>query len=455
MSTSQTRRRGRRIGSGIGFALIFALVAGVGFFAFGPPSAAPARDALAAMAPAGAGPDGYRPDDDASPTVQEIGRWYETLRVAPDTVMAYVLLGNAYLQHVRDTGDPTNYGRADAAFAEALRREPANVDALVGRGTLKLARHDFDGALADGQHAISLAPRNARAHGVLADALTELGRYDDAVKAVQSMVDLRPNAAAYTRVAYQRELRGDLEGALAAMETAFESLRGGNLENREYVRVLIGDLLLRLNEPERAEATYRASLEVAPDFVWALAGLARVHAWRGEYEPALELYQRAAAVAPLPELVIAAGRVQEAAGLELEARNTFELINAMRALFEANGVNVDLDLALFEAEHGSSARAVDMAQRAYRQQPNTRAADALAWALRSDGQLDEAERYAGEALRLGSREPSFHFHAGVIALDRGDPETARQRLETALAAPAALNPLDARAAHDAIARLND
>ena len=58
---------------------------------------------------------------------------------------SYALLGDAYYQRARETGDPSYYTRADGSFAAALSRDPANVTAIAGQATLALARHDFSG----------------------------------------------------------------------------------------------------------------------------------------------------------------------------------------------------------------------------------------------------------------------------------------------------------------------
>lgn len=439
------------------FPVVLTIVVVLAFVALGPLSAGPtAAERLATFAPVGAG-DGataFAAPPDASPTEREIAEWFETVRQFPDTVDAYVLLGNAYLQHVREVGDPSDYSRAEAAFGEALRREPANLDAVIGKGVLALARHDFAGALELGERAVAMSPRSARAHGVMVDALTELGRYDEAVASAQQMVDLRPDLSSFSRVSYQRELHGDIDGAIEAMSRAFEASVGAAIENREYIRVLIGDLHLLKGEVATAEQIYRASLEASPEFVWALVGMARADAARGDLEAAISGYQQAVATLPLPEFLIALGETQAAAGHDVEARRTYELVQAIQALFAANGVNVDLELALFEANHGDPEAAIDLATRAYETQPNVKAADALGWALHRAGRSAEAERYADEALRLGSPYGQFHFHAGMVALQLRDDAAAREHLGRALAAPATLSALDLAAAREAFERLD-
>ncbi len=432
-----------RLGRRLWFPMALLIAVAVAFVALGPLSQTPAGEPLLAVAPPGASlSEPFVAAAGASATEQEIAKRFETVRQAPDTVLAYVLLGNAYLQHVRETGDPSDYGRAAAAFEEALRREPENVDALIGQGVLRLARHQFRDALEPGRRALELAPSTARVYGVIVDAQTELGMYDEAVASTQRMVDLRPDLASYSRVSYQRELRGDVDGAIEAMDRAFRAATGTSVENREYVRVLIGDLYLLNGDARTAERIQRASLEAAPDFVWALAGLARARAAQGDLDGAVGLYQRAVDAIPLPEFVIALGETQQAAGRTEEAGRSYELVRAIQQLFAVNGVNVDLDLALFEADHGSDpGGAVELARRAYADQPNLKAADALGWALHKNGQHDEARRYAEESLRLGSPYARYLFHAGMIASAQGDTEAARGYLKRSIDDHADLMPL--------------
>ena len=86
--------------------------------------------------------------------------------------------------------------------------------------------------------------------------------------------------------------------------------------------------------------------------------------------------------------------------------------------------------------------------------PTVRAADALGWALYRAGRLDEARRYAEEALRLGSLEPGYLFHAGMIAVAQGDAAAARGWLEASLAHGAAWSALRAPIARRALEGLS-
>jgi len=103
---------------------------------------------------------------------------------------------------------------------EALKRDPQNVEALIGAGTLANARHQFREALQLGEQAKAINPTVPRIYGVIADAQTELGLYDDAVQTLQTMIDMRPDLSSYSRISYARELHGDIEGAVEAMQAA-------------------------------------------------------------------------------------------------------------------------------------------------------------------------------------------------------------------------------------------
>jgi len=387
-------------------------------------------------------------------TDQVIWDYQERVRLNPDDVNAYATLGAAYVQRARETGDPTYYGKAAAVFDEALKRDPQNIEALIGQGTLALSRHQFREALEIGQRARDLNPTIPRIYGVIADAQTELGMYDDAVQTLEKMIDLRPDLSSYSRISYARELHGDMDGAIEAMRQAVQA-GGPTTENTQWVRVQLGNLHFNTGDLTSAERQYQESLAQSAVYVYGLAGLGRVRAAQGRYEEATRLYNQAIARMPLPEFVIGLGETEEAAGRTADAAKQYELVRAMQQLFKANGVDTDLELALFDADHGHDQQAtLALARAVYERRPSIKAADTLAWALFKAGQPAEARRYAGEALRLGTRDALMLYHAGMIAQAQGDSVAARDWLTRSLERNPSFSPLYAPLARQALANLS-
>jgi tetratricopeptide (TPR) repeat protein len=385
-------------------------------------------EALAALPPA--------PTPGAS-TDERIDALQATVRAAPRRADGWTLLAGAYLQKVRETGDAGFYARAEGAVDRALTLRPDDAGALTQRSALELSRHDFAAGLRDALRARQLAPAVVAPFGAVVDALVELGRYPQAERALQEMVERKPNLAAYARVSYFRELHGDLDGALDAMRAAV-SAGGAVPEQDAYVRALLGGLELQKGRVGAAVREHREALAAVPGYAPAEAGLAQADVARGRLAPAIARLQRVVDRLPLPAYVIALGEAQEAAGRRAAAAQTFALVRAETMLQQRAGVNADVELAVFEADHGSPKRAVALGRRAWASAPSVRSADALGWALHRAGRSRAALGWARRALALGSRDPAFLTHAGLIARSAGEPRLAARWLAGARAGRAAL-----------------
>ena len=346
----------------------------------------------------------------------------------PGDWQAAASLGIAYVQEARITGDPTLYPAAAAALAGSLDLRPRdNPDALVGLATLAAARHRFVAALRWGRRALTVSSGDADAHGIVGDALVELGRYGEAVRAFQRMVDLRPDLASFARVSYALELRGDVPAAIRAMRMAFGL--AGNRADAAWAAAHVGMLWFgegRIDAAERwllrAQAADSASREAA-------AGLAVVAWARGDLDRAIAASEDLVARYPAPEQVAVLGDLLEAAGDRTGAAAQYGLVEAQAKLLRANGVAPGPELILFQADHGSARAALRAARAEWSRRQSVHVADALAWALHASGRDVEATHYADLALRLGTRSALFLFHAGMIRLRLGDRDRALELLQ--------------------------
>ncbi|MGB1249321.1 MAG: tetratricopeptide repeat protein [Candidatus Promineifilaceae bacterium] len=355
----------------------------------------------------------------------------ERVRQNSASATAHATLAHGYLQAVRESGDAAYYVLAENALNESLSLDSEHVDALLGQGILAAARHDFTSALAWAEQARAFNPYKAAVLGVMVDAYVELGQYDHAIETVDAMMQLRPDLNAYTRVSYLRELHGDMDGAIAAMKTASETGTPGS-EARVWATVQLGNLYFRSGDWEKASVEYERALFSRPAYPYALAGRANILAAQQDIDSAIRIYNQLVERLPLPEFAIALGDLYTVQGDLASAENQYNLVHIIQQLNETAGMNVDLELAYFEIEHGDTEAALQLAKATYAERPTVYAADALAWALFHTGETKAAWEMMTEAQHLGTQDAMLHYHAGEILWALGDTVVAKTHFETAL-----------------------
>ena len=153
----------------------------------------------------------------AATGLTDVASLERAVAASPRDVHALTYLGYGYLQRWRETADASYLPRAATALGRAQRVAPDDPLVVTGLGSLALTQHEFRRALQLGRRAQGLAPYSAGPYGIVGDALVELGRYRQAFASFEKMSALKPNVASYARIAYARELLGDVDGAVAAM----------------------------------------------------------------------------------------------------------------------------------------------------------------------------------------------------------------------------------------------
>lgn len=326
-------------------------------------------------------------------------------------------------QEARVSGNPALYPRAEQALQEALRLDPRNAAALQGLSALAASRHRFRESLVLARRAQAAAPDVATVYGLIGDATLELGRYPDAFAAFDRMASLRPSANAYARISYARELRGDLRGALEAMELAVDSAAIG--EPAAWTRTLTGNLLLSLRRPAEAQLRFREALAFVDGYPGAVSGLADIRVARRDLEGARALYARAAAAAPVPDYAASLGDVLDRLGRRAEAERAWAEAVELEQLFAANGGRNLLETAEFDLNHDRNLRsALDRARRGRAERPSVEGDHVLAWALYKNNRCAEARTVSLRSLRLGTLDVDGLYHHSLIEACLGNDGAA-------------------------------
>jgi tetratricopeptide (TPR) repeat protein len=178
----------------------------------------------------------------------------------------------------------------------------------------------------------------------------------------------------------------------------------------------------------------RDALSSYPGYAFALDGLAQAETALGHLPRARVLETQAVARVPLPQYVALLGDLEGALGHHAAAARQYALIGVIERLLAANGVRNDLDIALFDADHGRKpAHVVTLARKGYAERPSILGDDVLGWALARAGRCTEALPYSTRALRLGTKDALKIFHRGYVAACLGHRAEARTYYRRALA----------------------
>jgi tetratricopeptide (TPR) repeat protein len=216
------------------------------------------------------------------------------------------------------------------------------------------------------------------------------------------------------------------------MRAAADAASPQNPESMAWCRVQLGHELINAQKLHEAEREFDRALRYFPDYHLALAAKGRARLLAHDVENAIRYYQLAENRVPLPEYAIALGDIFTRLGRTDDARREHELVEFVEKSGAMDGT-YSLQLALFWADHDTRLDdALTVAERERRARSDIYTCDALAWCLYKNGRLADAKTAITEALRLGTRDPRLHYHAGMIANALGDHGAATKYLKTAL-----------------------
>ncbi|RII19780.1 tetratricopeptide repeat protein [Streptomyces sp. YIM 130001] len=367
---------------------------------------------------------------------------------------SWAVLGSAYVEQGRRTGNHAVYPQAEHALKTSLGVRPqGNVDALQGLTALANARHDYRAAKKWGEQALAASPARWTVHAQLIDTYTQLGDAKRVDASLEKLQKYGKGPAVLAGASQVYRDRGWREDATAGLSDAV-ALAGSPAEQAEYQHRM-GELAWERGEAAEALRWFDDALRADPTHHASLAGRARALTGLDRGTEALTVYRSAYTKQPLPRYALELGELYESLGLGPAARAQYERLRTRLAQDAAAGVGDGWVLGLFEADHGEPDAAVKRLEAEWKRHPGHQVADALGWALHRAGDDKKADKFAEKAMKDGPHSALFAYHRAEIQRGLKDPGAARRYFQEALRINPHFSPLLAPAARQALEELGE
>jgi tetratricopeptide (TPR) repeat protein/TolB-like protein len=323
------------------------------------------------------------------------------LRNTRDSAAVNSMMARALLHKYDLTQRAAFVEQASGYASRGVELSPDNAQSHVELGRLHVASGNHAAAIESFERALTLQENDPRAVRHLADALYRHGRAADADMMYRRALDLRPDAygahANYGAFCYEL---GRFEDAAKHFAQAAELM-----PTMAHLHSNLGAAYMALERHDDAFAAYRKAISVEQNAV-AWSNLGTLQFQLGRYDDARASFEKSVALAPHDFRVWAhLGDARRwSPGMEAEAGEAYE-----RAL---GGAKENLSITPNHAP--------------------TRAT--VASVLAKSGKTAEAMKEIERALRDDPNHSSVLYHAALVAVIRGNRDSASLWIERALAA---------------------
>ena len=364
----------------------------------------------------------------------EIAAWSRALAVDPGSAISLGMLAALHLQRGRETGNDADYSRAEEYARRSLAlRINRNARTYVTLASTLMAEHRFAEAESVATLTVADNPGVPEYLALLAEARLELGNYERARRAFDSLYKFRSTLSIAPRLARWAELNGRtadafriLRGAVVAADTRLDI----PTEQIAWFHFRLGDLDLRNGKFRGAREEFERGLEIEPGDYRILSGLARLSLLEDDPDHAIGYGERAIAIKLDPATL---GTMGDAFLTKGDTAAAEENLRTMEIAVRGQPGAYHRAWSLFLLDHN---RRIDevyckaVAELATRK--DIYGYDIVGWSLYKLGRPLEAAENLGVALKLGTRDPLLYYHAGMIETALGHRKQAISFLVAAL-----------------------
>ncbi|MEJ7611514.1 MAG: tetratricopeptide repeat protein [Ferruginibacter sp.] len=349
-------------------------------------------------------------------TQQKIAELKSKIAAKPQDTKLRLQAAMIFIAEQRITGEHHYYYTAiEKILNGVLSIDPKNFEATVFKASLRMSEHRFAEAKQLAEEAKILNPKNAYVYGILVDANVELGNYDAAVAASDTMQTIKPSLESYSRASYLREIYGDYPGSVEAMKLAVVAGLPGS-EPQCWSRNVLGDLFLTNNQLKEAENAYMENLVLRPSYAPSMSGLAKIETKRKNYKRALSLLDSASAIMQQSSFEEQKADVYAAMGDAAKASAKYREVQQV-LIADANSpqhsVALELARSFIKTNQWDSAKKYALQEYTLRPK-NIDVNNELAWIAYSQKDMVQAQNYLKAAQSTGSKNPELLQRATLI-----------------------------------------
>jgi tetratricopeptide (TPR) repeat protein len=347
------------------------------------------------------------------------------IEAAPDPLDLIYMLARMY----RQKGDKA---KAEELMERATQKQPDNPRPFLVLSSYKGRQGDLEGALAAADKALTLAPKDNDSQLRKAEVLLELGYRDSAPdrlaegrKLVESVLAAQPSNPGGLFVKAKVDLADNkLDDAIQALRSAID-VRPDWAE----AHFLLGTALRLTGQRSAARTELARALEIDASLIEARRVLAEVHADLGEHEYAVEEGRRY--LEQKPDAVET--RVRVAQSLVLLGRLDEALAEVNKIPEEKRDETVQFALGRIYTAKGDNQKARDLLLKALEKRPNH--PDILRGLLQIEEKMGKREESLARIQKAVADKPDdakLQQLASVVALAQGHVDDATKALERAI-----------------------
>lgn len=337
----------------------------------------------------------------------------------PEVVLRYV----AFLQRRSDST------RAEEVLADAVGRNPTNVQLLSSLAQVKMGRRDWSGATAIADTIERLNNGRVAADQIRAVALAGQNKIDESnIGALEDAYRAAPNALAPAVLLANAYVRlGKVDKAVTVLKDL-----SNTAPNNGQLMVFLGQAQLAQKKDQDAVESFKAAISREPKAIAGYAALSDLYIRNKDYESADKLLQ--AALSELP------GNINlrlSVAGLQILKGNYDEAISQYEAILkdQPNSAVAVNNLASLLLDNRSDKQSLDRAIALSQQLKNSNLPqfqDTVGWAEYKRGDFKSAIATLENVVSKTPNLAAAHYHLGMSYAAAGQNDKASEQFKTAL-----------------------